>query len=150
MSHFKIVPGFRPDIQSTQATSSNNQASCSNCTEHLLLDEFEWRDRGFSLKRGQYGKEVAYKYHPSAKCNVGLYSRSQVCPTPPPSRRTLDRSQADAIIELLGQRLATEVRDQIVENEIWAVDLKGIINKTANRLFIELTEGMDLPKKALR
>lgn len=147
MSHFKIVSG--PEHQSLQATSSN-QASCSNCTEHLLLDEFEWRNRGFSLKRGQYGKAVAHKYHSGAKCNVGLYSRSQVRPTPPPSRRTLDRIHAEAIIESVGQRLAAEVRDQIDGNEIWAVDLKGIVNKTANRLFIELTEGMDLPKKALK
>lgn len=121
--------------------------SCGPCEEqHLLLTDLEWNKRGFCLKPRM--KHVAQKFDTNAKCNVFLYSRNQVRPSPKSSRKVVSRYQASKIMKSLSKQIIEDVLSQIDGDEIYAVDMKGMVNKAANRLFIELAETMDLAKKS--
>lgn len=140
---FKIISGYPFELGSQPIES---YGTCEE--QHLLLTDLEWNKRGFCLKPRM--KHVAQKFDPNAKCNVSLYSRGQVRPAPRPPRKVVSRHQASEIMESLGKQIIEDVLSQIEGDEIHAVDMKGMVNKTANRLFIELTEGMELPKKVLK
>jgi hypothetical protein len=137
---FKIIGGDPFEL------GSQPIKSCGTCEEqHLLLTDLEWNKRGFCLKPRM--KHVAKKFDPNAKCNVSLYSRDQVRPAPRPPRKVVSRHQASEIMESLGKLIIEDVLSQIEGDEIYAVDMKSLVNKAANRLFIELAEAMDLAKK---
>lgn len=137
---FKIINGYPFELGSQPIESYGPGEE-----QHLLLTDLEWNRRGFCLKPRM--KHVAKKFDPNAKCNVSLYSRDQVRPSPKPPRKVVSRHQASEILESLGTQIIKNVLNQIEGDEIYAVDLKGLVNKAANRLFIELTETMDLAKK---